>query len=79
MGKFTVCFISDRHGNAETREVCIPDAVPANSVKMAIKYQLQANGFPEARDVVIMRNATSFSAVECGGLPEGVYTIAAGY
>lgn len=75
---FNVQFIAGRNGDACSMLVELPAAVPANQVIMAVKARLRANGFPEAKDVVILQNGYIFTAVECG-LSSGYETVAAGF
>lgn len=75
---FNVQFIADRNGDVCSMLVELPAAVPANQIIMAVKARLRANGFPEAKDVVIPQTGNIFTAVECG-VSSGYEIVAAGF
>ena len=66
MAKYRVSFIYDRHDNRMRAEVEVPDCAPFIKLKTAIRDTLRVNGWPEARDVIMMTSAVTISCVEAG-------------
>lgn len=73
-------FIHDRHGNALFGEMQVPKTVPTNNHAEFIGIMLRRSGKYEiVKDVILLKCENEFSMVECGGLPDNIDILAAGY
>lgn len=73
-------FIHDRHGNSLLGEMQVPKTVPVKNHAEFVGIMLRRSGKYElVKDVILLKREPKFSLVECGGLPDNVDILAAGY